>query len=798
MFGNYLKVIWRTLRKNKTFSFINVAGLAIGVAGCLLIALYVYQQINFDKFQQKGNRIARVIMQYRFEGSDAESAGNFTSVRVPKVMKENFPEVEDVVIMTQSKRIIQQDENFISENKFLYAASSFFNVFSFPLVEGNKSSVLANPYNLVLTESASKKYFGEEDPVGKSLKLAGDSNLYLITGVAEDCPVNSQIQFDFVASFSSLGIDKRYENSYWNANYSTYLLLKNEKSIETLQTKLPDFMKSEMQGAHASVNFFLEPFFDIHLHSPYDAFVPNVSITYIYILSAVALLILIIACFTYINLSTASSMDRAREVSIRKVAGAAKSQIFWQFIGESALICFFAVIIGLALTAIALPYFSRLAGQQLMVSSLFSLPVVCVSIAIILIVSFAAGSYPAVVLSSFLPAKVLKGAFKNSSSGQWIRKSLIVFQFVISVFLIITTFVIQRQMYYVQHKPLGYDRDHILVLPVPYMFDKTSLLKNELKQDANVKYVARCGNTPIDIVGGYSMYTPDMPPNSQIAVTANPVDNEFASACGFRFLAGTNFTEQDMKDVANEATDSISIFHFILNESAAKKLGWTPAEAIGKKMFLDESRPGYVRGVVKDFHFQSLHKPIEPVVLFSSGYGSNLLVKISGANLQHTLSALQPKWKSVFPQRPFTYTFLDEDYHQLYQNDSRLANLMNIFAALAIMLACIGLFGLSAYSVKQRLKEIGVRKVLGANVAKIVFALSADFVKLSIIAALIAFPLAWWAGSHWLDNFAYRINISWWIFALSIFITLIITLVTISFQSVKAALANPVDCLRNE
>lgn len=798
MIKNYFKTILRTFRKNKTFSFINIFGLAIGITSCLLITLYVHQQTGFDKFQKNGDRIARVIMQYSFEGSDESSKGNFTSVRVPKVLKSNFPEVEDAVIMTSARRIIQSKENLFTEDNFLYAGSSFFNVFSFQLLEGNKQSALANPYDVVLTKSAAKKYFGDADPVGKTLKLTGDSNLYKITGISADCPANSQIQYDFVASFSSLGIGPKYEDTYWNANYTSYLLLHNAGSIKTLQAKLPAFTKKEMEGSHASVDFFLEPFLQIHLHSPYDAFVPNISSAYIYILAAVALLILLIACFTYINLSTAGSVERAKEVSIRKVSGANKSQIFWQFIGESALVCFIAVIIGFIASTLLLPYFSKLTSQTLQASALFSWPVLLIALSIIAIVSFAAGSYPALVLSSFKPAKVLKGSFKNSSSGQWLRKSLIVFQFVISVFLIVATFIIQQQLYFVQHKKLGYDREHVLAINVPWSFSKMDILRNEFKQDANVKYVARCANTPVDIVGGYAMYKPEMPANSQIAVTADPVDNEFLPAAGLQLIAGANFTAQDMLDVKNEETDTITNCHFILNESAAKKLGWTPEEAIGKKMFLDASRPGYVRGVVKDFHFQSLHKPIEPAVLFTGMYGSNILVKVNGSNIPKTIAGLQTKWKSLLPERPFNYRFLDDDYNKLYQSEMRLGNIMNIFAAIAIILACIGLFGLSAYSVRQRVKEIGVRKVLGAKVGSIVMLLSKDFIKLAVVASIIAFPLGWWVMNHWLDNFAYRINIRWWIFGIAAFVTLLITLITISFQSIKAAMANPVESLRSE
>jgi putative ABC transport system permease protein len=798
MLRNHLKIIFRSFAKNKTFSLINIIGLTIGLTSCLLIALYIQQQLSFDTFQKNGDRIARVIMEYNFEGSDASNKGNYTSVRVPMVMKQNFPEVKDAVILSNSKKIVRYNNNLVTENNFLYADSSFFNLFSFDLLKGNKNTVLSEPYSVVLTQSSAKKYFGDADPVGKTLQLAGDSNFYKITGVAKDCPANSQIQFDFIASFSTFGMSKEYYDTYWNANYNTYLLLHDKNSINTLQAKLPAFMKKEMEGQHATVNFYLEPFNKIHLYSPYDAFVPNVSITYIYILAGVALLILVIACFTYINLSTARSVERAKEVSIRKVAGAHKNQIFWQFIGESAVVCCIAVLLGLICAALLLPSFSQLTNQQLQLSSLFSWPILVVAVLIIAVVSFAAGSYPALVLSSFQPARVLKGAFKNAASGQWLRKSLIIFQFVISVFLIVSTFIIQQQLYFIQHKKLGYDREHVLVLPVSYGPKNIDLIKTEFKQNTDVKSVALCYNTPVNILGGYNMSKPEMPENAQIAVTANPVDNEFIPAAGLQLIAGENLTKQDLKDVSDEDEDAQPVFHFIINESAAKQLGWTPQQAIGKKMFLDRSRPGYVRGVVKDFNFQSLHNPIKPVVLFPSPYGNTLMVKITGNHIPQTISFLQEKWKTLVPDRPFEYRFLDDDYNKLYQNELRLGKIMNIFASIATILACIGLFGLSAYSAQQRVKEIGVRKVLGATVSSIVMVLSKDFIKLAFIAALIAFPIAWWAMHSWLQNYEYRISIEWWVFVVTALATLLIALITVSFQAIKAALSNPVKNLRTE
>ncbi len=799
MFGNYLKVIFRNFARHKTFSLINILGLAIGLTSCVLIALYIQQQLSFDAFQAKGDRIARVIMEYGFEGSDESSKGNYTSVRVPMVMKQHFPEVEDAVIMTDAIRTIHYKNDLIKEDGFMFADSSFFNVFSFDLLKGDRHTVLSSPYSLVLTESTAKKYFGGEDPIGKTLLTTGDSNYYKVTGVVADCPSNSQIQFDFLASFSSLDIAEEYQKTYWNANYTTYILLHDKNATGSLQAKLSSFIKEEMKGTHATIDFDLEPFNKIHLHSPYDAFVPNVSITYIYILAAVALLILVIACFTYINLSTARSVERAKEVGIRKVAGAQRSQIFWQFIGESVMICSIAVILALIGAALLLPYFNRLTNQELQAMSLLSPGIIIVAFGIVTIISFAAGSYPALILCSFQPAKVLKGSFKNIGSGQVLRKSLIVFQFMISVFLIVSTFIIQQQLHYIQHKKLGYDREHVLALPIGWQSDRFNLIKTEFRQYKNVMNVSRTQNTPVSIYSGYNMRQPAMPENAQIAVTANPIDNEFVLAMGLQLVAGKNLTEQDMKDVANEADENAeNTFHFILNESAVKQLGWTPEEAIGKKMFLDESRPGYVKGVVKDFNFQSLHNEIKPIVLFSSIYGNTVLVKINGQDIPQTIAYLQSKWSTLVPDRLFDYRFLDDDYNRMYANEQRFGKIMNIFASIAIILACIGLFGLSAYSVQQRVKEIGIRKVLGATLPDIVFVLSKDFIKLAFIAILIAFPVAWWAMHSWLQGYQYRISIQWWVFVGTALVTLLLTLLTVSFKAIRSALSNPVKALRTE
>jgi putative ABC transport system permease protein len=803
MFKNYLKTALRHLWKNKTSSAINVVGLTVGLTCCLLIALYIQHELSYDNFEKNGKRIVRVIMEYQFAGSSASTKGNFTSVRVAPVLKQNFPEVESSIVMTRYERVIRYKEKMINEKKFMYADSTFFDIFSFPLLKGDPHSALAGPHKVILTESSAQKYFpqdaahGDEDPIGKLLQVGSDTDLYQVTGIVKDCPSNSQINFDFLASFSSLDIPKDAKDTYWDANYVTYLLLKNETSITGLQAKLPPFMKKEMVGQGASINMFLEPFSKIHLYSPYDAFEPNNSITYIYILAAVALLILIIVSSTYINLSTARSIERAREVGVRKVIGAGKNQLFWQFIGESAVLCLLSALLSIVISIFLLSTFNQLTGKQLYAASLLSIPFLAFSLVVSIAISVVAGSYPALILAGFQPVRVLKGAFKNTGSGQWLRKSLIVFQFVISVFLIISTFSIQKQLYFIQHKKLGYDREHVLVLPMnDKMLANIDMIKQEFKSDPGVISVSRTFRSPVEGGGGYNMRSATMPEDQQMNVTANPVDEDFVKTMGLQLIAGSDLTKQDVKDASSDDWNK-NIYHFILNESAARQLGWSPREALDKKMYMGP-RAGFVRGVVKDFHFETLHHPISPFILFPEFRGRELLLKLSGQHLPQTISFLEGKWKTLVPDRPFEYRFVDEDYNKLYNAEIRLGKIMNLFSGIAILLACLGLFGLSSYAAQQRIKEIGIRKVLGASAKSITIALSKDFVRLSIVAIVIAIPVAWWATNKWLQDFSYRTDINWSIYVAAALVTILLSVVTVCFQAIKAAMANPVKSLRTE
>lgn len=792
MIRTNLKIAWRNLLRNKAFSFINITGLAFGLACCLLLVLYLNHELSYDRFHTKADRIVRVIMDYKI--GDGGGKGNFTSTKVFPEFKRRFPEVENGVRMSGGQRLVKYNDKVIEEKNFLFADSTFFNVFDFKLISGTKGDVLKAPQMLVLSVSTARKYFGDENPVGKAMLIGSGADPYLVTGIVEDCPTNSQIQYSVIASISSFG--PLQEETYSNANYTTYLLMNTASSLQPLQQKINALMKQENAKSEFKLNFELEQFSRIHLHSPYDAFTPNSNIVYIYMIIAVALLILLIACFTYINLSTARSAERAKEVGIRKVSGAYRLQLFWQFISESFVLAGIAVLLSFLLMMAVLPSCNELTGTQLNYAA-FGNPVVWViAVLFVAVIALLAGSYPALMLSGFQPSKVLKGTFRSTSSGTMLRKGLIVFQFVISVFLIISTFIIRDQLQLIQQKKVGYDRENVVILDMDGKLNsKKELVKAELLSIPSVKVVSASYESPVSINGGYNMSGTDL--SKQMGVAANPIDEHYLEATGLELIAGANLTRQDIADVSNEDYTK-NYFHFILNESAARALGWTAEEAIGKKMFLDESRPGEVKGVVKDFHFASLHTEIKPLVLFPSAWANIALVKTDGTNTAATIAAIEKKWKVLAPHRPFAYRFMDADYQRMYDAEKRTGKIFHLFSVLAVVLACLGLFGLSAYSARQRIKEIGVRKVLGASVSGISLLLSSEFIKLVVIAFVLAAPLAWLAMSKWLQQFAYRIEISWWVFAAAGLLSVIIALVTVSFQFIKAAVANPVKSLRTE
>ncbi|CAN5695819.1 ABC transporter permease [soil metagenome] len=798
MLRNYFKIAIRNLRKNGLYSAINIGGLSIGITCCILIALYVQYEVSYDRFQEKGDRIARVIMEYSINGGLEK--GNFTSTKVATALQDNFPEVKTAVRMFQTTQFVKRGTEVFKEKNFLYADSTFFSTFRNEPVYGNLATFLPGPGYVVLTESTSKKYFGNADPIGKTIQFASDKPTCLVSGVIKDYPANSQLKFDFISSFSSMGTLQN--ETYWNANYTTYLLLKDHAAIAPLEAKLVPFMKKEMATVLTGndyMKFILEPFQDIHLRSEFDAFTANSSITYIYIISAVAFLILLIACFTYINLSTARSIERAKEVGIRKVSGAIRREIFIQFISESVLLAAFAMVLSFILVFLTLPAFNSLAQKNLLITDLLSPYIISLIVFILISISFFSGSYPALILSGYRPSKVLKGIFKNSESGVGLRKSLIIFQFVVSVLLIISALVIQEQLKYIRNKKLGYEREHVLVLPAyQKIANRISLLKSSFKSNPEILNVSLSTNEPVNIQSGYTIYRDETPAQS-VLINGNVVDDEFVKVIGAKIIAGSDLSAQDVSDVTDKAEQEVKQYHFIINETASKKLGFAePKNAIGQKVSLGEGRPGIIKGVVNDFHFSSLHNPIEPLVLFPESWPSYILVRISGRHIPETIAFMKSKWTALAPDRPFEYNFLDEDYLKQYQSEIRFGSVLNIFTLIAILLATAGLIGLSAFAVLQRTKEIGIRKILGASIGNITLLLSKDFIKLICISILIASPLAWMACNKWLEDFAFRITISWWFFGIAAAFALLAAFLTVSTQTLRAAISNPVKSLRSE
>lgn len=798
MFRNYFKTAIRNLLRNKTYAAINITGLAVGIAACLLIGIYILHEMSFDKFHDKATRLVRVTMDYNF--GDAATKTASTGTKVGPEFARTFPEVEAYTRTLKYARVVKYEDKLFEEKNFLYADSAFFTMFSFPLIAGDAATALSGPDKIVITKEMARKYFGSADPMGKILRI-GDTKDFMVTGVAENPPLNSQIQFDFIASFSSLNAYKR--EIWWEANYITYLQLSPGTDIKSLQDRVTAFMKKvtkeELKAEGSNyLTYHLEPLTSVHLHSKLDGFEPNNNITYIYILAVVAFLILCIASVNYTNLATAQSATRTAEIGIRKVMGAARFQVFRQFIGESLLITVFAMVLSLLIAYIGLPYFNDLSGKELDPAILFQPSTMLVLVITGITVSLAAGFYPAMVLSNLKLINILKSGFSFTSGGGGIRKSLIVFQFAISIFLLIATTVVLQQLNYIHNKELGYDKEHVLVLPLDHtMRPRYTELKKSFAAIPQVKNVGAAYEDPTEIGWGDGISAGEGATAKEITVNALPVDEDFVKTLNISIIAGSDYTYSDVQQLDTSNRGQNIRYSYMLNEAAVKALGWTPEEAIGKT--ISKGFPGTVKAVVKDFHFRSFHNPITPLVIFLDfRLPQNIFVKITGDDIPATLRQLEATWKERVRHRPFEYHFLDEDYAALYKTEERTAGVFSTFSLLAIVLACLGLFGLTAYAVVQRTKEIGIRKILGATIPDIVSLLSKDFLLLVLIAIVVASPLAWFAANRWLEDFTYRINIEWWVFVVAGIMALVIALATISFQAVKAALSNPVKSLRTE
>ncbi|MDB5130287.1 MAG: macrolide transporter [Mucilaginibacter sp.] len=796
MIKNYFKIAWRNLKKNRLYAFINITGLTVGIVSCLLIGIYIKHEISYNRFNENADRIVRVTMDYGHAEAPWKTA--VTGTKVGPQFKRTFPGIADFVRLEKRSDIISYNNRVFKESNILYADPSFLKMFSFKLLKGDRITVLDDPDKIIITQSIAKKYFDNDDPIGKTLKFSDKS--YMVAGIAADAPTNSQIRFEFVVPFNNLSAAKRAEE-WLSANYITYLLLNDKADIQPLQKQIMNYMtgvcKNEMKLSGGQyLTYYLEPLTGVHLHSNLsDGLEPNGSITYIYIMLVVAVLILVIACVNYVNLSIAQSAGRGAEIGIRKVMGAAKHQLFRQFIGESLFVTIIAAVIAFGLAFLLLPLFNQVSGKQLQFNILLD-PVIILGLTVLgITIGLAAGAYPALLLSNVKLAKILKSGF-SFTSRQNVRRSLIIFQFIISIFLIVTTVVILQQLSYIRNKDIGYNKSNVVVLPVSYkMLPQVAALKKAVGSLPGVEGVATANSEPVNVGWGDAIQTAN---GKDISVNALPMDEDFIKTMQIKIIAGTDYNQTDVLQIDTTNQRKNFRFSFMLNESAAGALGWTPGQAIGKEIKKGGTQ-GRIKAVVKDFNFKSFHDPIGPLLIFLDHFQTqDMFVRINGNNTASIIPALEKIWKERFPGRPFEYKFLDEDYDALYRTEQRTAGVFTTFSILAILLACLGLFAITAYAVVQRTKEIGIRKVLGANVSGIILLISKDFLYLVIIAAAIASPIAWYVSNKWLQDFAYRIHIHWWIFAGAGAAALIVAGVTVSIQALKAASVNPVKSLKSE
>lgn len=808
MIKNYFRIAVRNLLKYRFISFINLFGLTVGLSCCLLITVYILHELSFDRYNQNANEVYRVTRS--FNNQDGVVSLTLGTVAPPfgYYLPGDFPEIKKLTrLLDNGSTPLRYKEKLLNEEHLFFADENLFDVFSVKVSKGNPKTALVDPYSVMMTAETAKKYFGDEDPMNRVIRFNNQLDLK-VTGIYDPFPSNAHIHPSIMVSFSTMKDtavygEEQLRTNWGNNSFFTYILLPKNYDPKKMIARFPAFLDKQMASQYGGnqpskfTKLDLQPLTDIHLysHTDYEA-EPNSDIKRVYIFSAIAFFILLIACINYMNLSTARSALRAREIGIRKVVGARRKELIIQFLTESVLISWVAIALAIGLLFVAIPWLNKITELQLSAATLLKWQVLVPVLLAPFVVGILSGIYPALFMSGFQPVKTLKGLFKAGNGTVSFRKVLVVTQFSISIILIITTAVVFQQLHYMQQKALGFDRDRIVLLNYNNALSpKYEAFRNELLSDAQFKDIARSSRVPsgrlLDNMGAATLSGDSLKPTTtDIKYVA--VDDAFIPTYGMQIAAGRNFSKEYGTDTAN----------FILNEMAVGSLGWeTAASAIGKDFKYGNTR-GHIIGVVKDFHFESLHQPIVPMIFVllppSISYFNNLSVKISGKNMPAALSHLENTWKKFSPETPYKSVFLDERFDALYKSEKKQGQLFTVFACIAILIACLGLLGLSAFSISQRIKEIGIRKVLGASVGSIVQLLSKDFLILVAFASLIAFPVAWYAMHSWLQDFAYRISIPWWIFLLAGIIAALVALATISFQAIKAAASNPVKSLRAE
>ena len=809
MIRNYLKTALRSLWKNKGFSAINILGLAIGLATCLLILIYVMDELSYDRFNKNADRIYRLDTEIKFGGA------NFIHLVMAQgpapaggTMLREYPEVEKEARLQKSGGfLVRKGSQNIQEDAVVYADSTIFDVFTLPLIDGDPHTALMDAHTIVLSASMARKYFGAVDIVGKTLVI-NDSIPYKVTGVMQDMPTQSHFHADFLVSLSE-SEDAKRPDAWTQNSYNTYILLRQgvdghqfegklqEMIVKYIAPRIQSMLNTSLDQFYKSGNkyvYTLTPLTAIHLHSnKLGELGANGNPQYVFIFSTIAIFILLIACVNFMNLSTARSANRAKEVGIRKVLGSLRGSLIRQFIVESVLVSFVAMLLALGIAWLLLPVFDQLAAKQMSIG-LFSRPLLAPGLlCLVLVVGLLAGSYPAFFLSAFQPIAVLKGNVSSGFKTGWLRNSLVVFQFFISICLIIGTVVIYRQLGYIRSRSLGFNREQVLVIHnTPALGDGITAYKNELAHLPGVEGVTMTGYLPTsgDRNNNAFWLSPDFDFKKALAMERWLIDEHYISVLGMNIVAGRNFSR-------DFPTDSTGV---IINEAAARMAGLT--HPIGATFYtIDDIKAKkpliyHVVGVVKDFNFNSLRETVSPLVFLLKSNNDRIALRVSTDHVERLVAQVEDHWRKLAPGAPFSYTFMDDDFNSLYRSEQRIGGISLSFSLLAIFIACLGLFGLAAYEAEQRTREIGIRKVLGASVTGIIALLSKNFLLLVGIAALIAFPLSWWAMHHWLQDYAYRISIGWGVFALAGVLAVGIALLSVGLQAFRSALANPVKSLR--
>lgn len=815
MFQNYLKIALRHLARNRGYTVINILGLAIGIACTLIILMYVQDELSFDQWHEDGDQIYRMALERKYPGRSRHYA--IIPQSYSETVKSEYPEVENAVRMFsfQGTLNIKIGETIYEEENRVWADSNWFEFFSLPLIQGKVNEVLTQPNSVVLTETTAKKYFGEENPMGKTLDIPQNPVDLIVTGICADVPENSHFTFDLM--MSSANLQFLQQPNYLNFSAYTYLHLSPNASPATLESKFPDLVTKyasgqvmtqfgvnyeEYQKQGNGYRYFLQPLKDIYLTSKLEAELkPPGSRLRVYFFMVIAVLILMIACINFMNLATARSGERAREVGIRKTLGSERIDIALQFLLEAVSISLISTVLAWGILQYFIPIFNELAGKNFSTAQITNWQYIPGLLGFGVLVGLFAGAYPSIVLSSFKPLEVLRGRFGVSRQGFSLRNVLVVFQFFISIALIICTIVVFRQMEFIQNKELGFTKEHLITLQGAggMTAQQEDTFKKEMVSLSGVESIGGCNSQP-----GGNYFGMSFQPQGAIEMTTGSgliVDEDYLDCMKMEVIEGRSFSIDFM--------DTLSI---IVNEAAVKEMELK--DPVGKQLvsndnFLNpnpEQRSVYtIVGVVKDFHFQSLHQVISPLFFvhkqrsFTPGVNNLLTVRLKPGNFKESISQIGGLWKQFQPEQPFRYTFLDRDWAELYENEQKAQRVFGLFSMLAILIACMGLLGLAAYVTQQRTKEIGVRKVMGATVPNIVAMLSKDFLKLVLIALIIASPVAWYVMQHWfLEDFVYRINIAWWMFALAGVLAILIAFFTVSYQSIRAALMNPINSLRDE